>query len=56
MFRVKEFEIVKIGVEEGVDLGFGIKDSLLPNVVLEGGNYFNRSMSCKWTTLLVDST
>ena len=30
----KEFEIVEIGVEEGVDLGFGIEDSLLPNVVL----------------------
>ena len=30
----KKFEIVEIGVEEGVDLGSGIKDSLLPNVVL----------------------
>ena len=29
-----EFEI---GVEEGVDLGFEIKDSLLPNLVLKGG-------------------
>ena len=29
--RVKEFEIRD---EEGVDLGFGIEDSLLPNVVL----------------------
>ena len=31
------FEIVEIGVEKGVDLGSGIKDSLLPNVVLKGG-------------------
>ena len=30
----KVFEIVEIGVEEGVDLGFGIKESLLPNMVL----------------------
>ena len=29
--RVKEFEIRD---EESVDLGFGIEDSLLPNVVL----------------------
>jgi hypothetical protein len=32
--KIKEFEIVEIGVEEGVDLGFEIKDSLLPNIVL----------------------
>ena len=32
--QAKEFEIIKIRVEEGVDLGFGIKDSLLPNVLL----------------------
>jgi hypothetical protein len=32
--KTKEFEIVEIGVEEGVDLGFGVKDTLLPNVVL----------------------
>ena len=30
----KEYEIVEIGVGEGVDLGSGIKDFLLPNVVL----------------------
>jgi hypothetical protein len=30
----KEFEIVEIGIEEVVDLGFGIKDSLLSNVML----------------------
>ena len=30
----KECEMIEIGVEEGVDIGFGIKDSLLPNVVL----------------------
>ena len=34
---MKELKIVEIGVEEGIDLGFGIKDSLLPNVVLQGG-------------------
>ena len=32
----KEFEIVEIGVEEGVDLGSEIKDSFLPNLVLKG--------------------
>ena len=31
---IKEFEIDEIKVEEGVDLGFGIKDLLLPNLVL----------------------
>ena len=36
----KEFEIIEIGVEEGVDLGSKIKDSLLPNVVLYHGNSF----------------
>jgi hypothetical protein len=30
----KEFEIIEIRVEEGVDLDFGIKDSLLLNLVL----------------------
>ena len=30
----KEFEIVEIGVREGVDLGSGNKDSLHPNMVL----------------------
>jgi hypothetical protein len=30
----KEFEIVEIGVEEGVDLGSGTKESLFPNPVL----------------------
>ena len=29
----KEFEIIGIGVEEGVDPGSKIKDSLLPHVV-----------------------
>jgi hypothetical protein len=33
----KEFEIVEIGIEEGVDLGSKVKDSLLPNVVLWRG-------------------
>ena len=32
-----KFEIVEIGGEEGVDLGFGIKEYSLPNVVLGGG-------------------
>ena len=35
--RTKEFESVEIGVEEGVDLGSRVKDSLLPNLVLQGG-------------------
>ena len=30
----KEFEIVEIGVEEGVDLGSEIKYSMLPNMVV----------------------
>ena len=30
----KEFEIVEIGVDEGVDLGFGIKDFLLFNMMV----------------------
>jgi hypothetical protein len=34
----KEIEIVEIGVEEGVDLGSGVKDALFSNLVLrEGG-------------------
>jgi hypothetical protein len=32
--NTKELEIVEIEVEEGVDLGSGIKDSLLPDVML----------------------
>jgi hypothetical protein len=32
--RTKEFEIVEIGVEEGVDLGFRIKDSPFSNVLI----------------------
>ena len=38
--KTKEFEIVEIEGEEGVDLGSGIKESLLYNVVLQGGNSF----------------
>ena len=30
----KDFEIVEIGIEEGVDLGSTIKDSMLLNMVL----------------------
>ena len=45
--RSKEYEIAEIGVEEGVDMGSGIKYSLLPNVVLQGGTM---SMVRKWTT------
>ena len=37
----QEFEIVEIRVEEDVDLGFGIKDSLLPNVVLQDGTHLS---------------
>jgi hypothetical protein len=50
----KGFEIVEIGVEEAVDLGFGIKDCLLLDVALRGRgrDFFYRSMLCKWTTLL----
>jgi hypothetical protein len=33
LFKTKEFKVVKIGVEEGVDLGSGIKYSLLSNMV-----------------------
>jgi hypothetical protein len=32
--RTEEIEIVEIGVEKGVDLGFKVKDSLLSNMVL----------------------
>ena len=52
--KTKELEIVEIGAEEGVDLGSGIKDSLVPNVVLKG-ELFHPSMLCKWTTSFVDS-
>ena len=31
---IKEFGIIEIEVEEGVDLGSGIKDHLFPNPVL----------------------
>ena len=34
---IQEFEIVEIGVEEGVDLVSSIKDYLHLNVLLEGG-------------------
>jgi hypothetical protein len=30
--RIKEFDIIEIGVEEGVGLGSRITDFLLPNV------------------------
>ena len=32
--KVKEFEIAKIGIEEGVDLGSWIKEFMLPNLEL----------------------
>jgi len=32
---VKEIEIAEIGVEEGVDLSFGIEDHVLPNLVFK---------------------
>ena len=48
------FEIVEIGVEEGVDSSSGIEDSMLLNLVSifggeGGGDFFYRSMLCKWT-------
>ena len=33
--RTENFEIIEIGVEKGVDLGYGFKDSMLPNPVLQ---------------------
>jgi hypothetical protein len=35
--RTKGYEIVEIGVEEGLDLGSRINDCMLPNVVLYKG-------------------
>jgi hypothetical protein len=32
--KTNEYGIVEIGVEEDTDLGYKIKDSLLPNMVL----------------------
>ena len=32
--KTKDFEIIEIGVDEGVNLGSGIEDSLLPSLVL----------------------
>jgi hypothetical protein len=32
--RTTKFEIIEIRVDEGVGLGYKIKDSLLPNMVL----------------------
>ena len=52
----QEFEIIEIRVEEGVDLGSTIKDSMLPNMVLWVGGLFNHSILCKWTTSLANST
>lgn len=39
MFRIKikEFEIVEIRIEEGVDIGYEIKYSLFPNMLPKGG-------------------
>jgi hypothetical protein len=52
--KIKEFEIVEIGVEGGVDRGYGTNGSLLPSVVYEG-DLFYRSMLCKWTTSITNS-
>ena len=40
MFRIKikEFEIVEIRIEEGVDIGYEIKYSLFPNMLPKGGD------------------
>jgi hypothetical protein len=35
--KTKEFKFFEIKVEEGVDQGSGIKDSLMSNVLLQGG-------------------
>jgi hypothetical protein len=51
----KEFEIAKLGVEEGVDQGSRIEDSLLPMWCYRG-ELFYCSMLCKWTTSLANST
>jgi hypothetical protein len=51
----KEFKIVEIGVEEGFDLGSGIKISLISNVVSYEGIFY-QLMLCKWTTSLAHST
>jgi hypothetical protein len=53
--RTKELESVETGVEEGVDLGFGIKDFLLQIWCYEGGLFY-RSMLCKWTISLAYTT
>ena len=37
---IKESGIVEIGVEEGVDLGFKNKDSLLPNLRGDSKRYY----------------
>ena len=44
----KEVEIIEIGVEEGVDLGSIIKDSLIPNVVLQRGGGSEDSFIIQW--------
>ena len=51
----KEFEIIEIEVKEGVALDSGIKDIMLPNVILLGGGWRN-SLSFNVVTTLVDST
>jgi hypothetical protein len=51
----KEFEIIEIGVEEDVDLGSGMKDSILSIVVLQGEAFYCSKL-WKWTTSLADST
>ena len=45
----EEFDNAEIKVEEGVDLGFEIKDCMFPNLVLQG-ELLHRSMLCKWMT------
>ena len=55
LYMTKEFKIIEIEVEEDVELGSGIRDSLLPNLVLWGG-LFCHSMLCKWTISLANPT
>jgi len=47
---IKAFEINEIGVEEGVDLGFGIKRFFSSQSGVIGAELFYHSMLCKWTT------
>ena len=54
---IKVFEIIEIRIEEGLDIGFKIKDSLfLQYGVMGGGGDSLIVQCCKWTTSLAKST